>query len=74
MFIRLVIWAVLRIFGKDFWLFPNLNADVGPLESFIPLYECYSTEDDWAEYLGRFIAFLITIYIIFLLKTDPTIL
>jgi len=74
MVIRLIIWALFRIFGKDFWLFPNLNADVGPLESFVPLYECNNTEDEWAEYLGRFLALLMTIYIVFLLKTDPTIL
>lgn len=74
MVVRLIIWALFRIFGKDFWLFPNLNADVGPLESFVPLYECNNTEDEWAEYLGRIIALGLTIYLIFILRTDPTIL
>lgn len=71
--IRLVIWGVLRIFGLDFWLFPNLNADVGPLESFRPLYECNSTEDDWAEYVGRLLGLVIVIYLVLLLKDDPSI-
>jgi len=70
LFIRLIVWLVFRIFGVEFWLFPNLNADVGPIESFVPLYSFDKTEDGWVEYLGRFIALLITFYIIYLLYTD----
>lgn len=27
--IRLILWAFSKVFGKPFWLFPNLFADVG---------------------------------------------
>lgn len=37
--LRLIIYLVTLIAGKPFWLFPNLFADVGVIESFIPLYE-----------------------------------
>lgn len=37
--IRLILYIVMLIIGKPFWLFPNLFADVGVIESFIPLYE-----------------------------------
>ena len=66
--IRLVIWFLFRLIGMEFWLFPNLNADVGPIESFIPFYEYNWTEDGWVEYLSRFIGFLIAIYIAFLIN------
>lgn len=62
-----MIWLVLRIFGLDFWLFPNLNQDVGILDSFRPLYECDRTEDAWAEYIGRLIVLALCIYLTFTL-------
>ncbi|PWN29641.1 translocation protein, partial [Jaminaea rosea] len=37
--IRLILWAGSAIIGKGFWLFPNLFADVGFVDSFIPLWE-----------------------------------
>lgn len=37
--IRFIIYIISLIVGKPFWLFPNLFADVGVIESFIPLYE-----------------------------------
>lgn len=37
--IRFFIYIFSLIVGKPFWLFPNLFADVGVIESFIPLYE-----------------------------------
>jgi translocation protein SEC62 len=36
--IRLIIYAFSLVLGKGFWLFPNLFADVGIIDSFIPLY------------------------------------
>jgi translocation protein SEC62 len=37
--IRLILWLILVInTGKGGWLFPNLFADVGIIESFIPLW------------------------------------
>ncbi|KAJ3040582.1 Translocation protein S62 [Rhizophlyctis rosea] len=36
---RLVLWLVLKVTtGRDGWLFPNLFADVGVVESFIPTW------------------------------------
>ncbi|EGV61079.1 Translocation protein S62 [Yamadazyma tenuis] len=37
--VRLIIYLITLLFGKPFWLYPNLFADVGVIESFIPLYE-----------------------------------
>lgn len=37
--IRLILYIITLVVGKPFWLFPNLFADVGVIESFIPLYE-----------------------------------
>lgn len=37
--IRLILWACSSVVGKGFWLFPNLFADVGFVESFIPVWE-----------------------------------
>jgi len=65
--IRLVLWFVLRLVGMEFWLFPNLNADVGPLESFIPFYEYNWTEDGWAEYISRLIGVSIAIYLVYII-------
>lgn len=37
--VRAVLWLLLKLFlGKSGWLFPNLFADVGFIESFIPLW------------------------------------
>ncbi|KAI9346956.1 translocation protein Sec62-domain-containing protein [Obelidium mucronatum] len=38
--LRLIIWLVLKVStGRSGWLFPNLFADVGVIESFIPTWE-----------------------------------
>jgi translocation protein SEC62 len=37
--VRFILYVFMLIIGKPFWLFPNLFADVGVIESFIPLYE-----------------------------------
>ncbi|KAJ3204007.1 Translocation protein S62 [Entophlyctis luteolus] len=38
--LRLIIWILLKaITGRGGWLFPNLFADVGVIESFIPTWE-----------------------------------
>lgn len=37
--VRLIIYVITLVIGKPFWLYPNLFADVGVIESFIPLYE-----------------------------------
>ncbi|KAJ3075266.1 Translocation protein S62 [Podochytrium sp. JEL0797] len=38
--VRLIIWVVLKVgTGRGGWLFPNLFADVGVIESFIPTWE-----------------------------------
>lgn len=37
--IRLIIYIITLLIGKPFWLYPNLFADVGVIESFYPLYE-----------------------------------
>ena len=37
--IRLILWLILLIsLGRGGWLFPNLFADVGVIESFIPVW------------------------------------
>lgn len=36
---RLILYILTLVIGKPFWLFPNLFADVGVIESFFPLYE-----------------------------------
>lgn len=37
--VRLILWAGSAVVGKGFWLFPNLFADVGFVDSFIPVWE-----------------------------------
>ncbi|KAI9175549.1 Translocation protein S62 [Blastocladiella emersonii ATCC 22665] len=41
--VRLVVYGALYAVGKPGWLFPNLFADVGILESFVPVWEWESS-------------------------------
>ncbi|TPX41610.1 hypothetical protein SeMB42_g01892 [Synchytrium endobioticum] len=48
--IRLVIWACLALFtGRGGWLFPNLFADVGVIESFQPVWQLDETREERAK-------------------------
>lgn len=37
--IRLILYVITLIYGTPLWIFPNLFADVGFFESFVPFYE-----------------------------------
>ncbi|PWN22039.1 translocation protein [Microstroma glucosiphilum] len=37
--IRLILWGATAVFGRGWWLFPNLFADVGFVDSFIPVWD-----------------------------------
>ena len=53
--IRYALFGLLWVCGIHFWIFPNLYADVGFIDSFKPLFSsAFSFEKGALAYLGRF--------------------
>ena len=47
--IRLLIWMAFWILGQDLWVLPNILADVGIIESFLPFIQWEKAENTkWA--------------------------
>lgn len=62
--IRLVIYILFYIFGRDFWLFPNLFDDkLGFFDSFKPVYLNTKRNETYFTILIRLIIFVFVVYI-----------
>lgn len=70
--IRLTIWLFLFHFGLDLWIFPNLFADnLGPIESFFPLYSFEKRQDD-SKMLGlRVLSAISLVILVYMLSREP---
>lgn len=86
-FFRILWFIVLRIFGVDSWVLPNLfedvktnyslffiNCQVSFLDSFKPLISFERSQDGWSEFFARIIALLILAFIIYKLGQEPEII
>eukprot|EP01017_Pseudomicrothorax_dubius_P043871 TRINITY_DN7369_c0_g1_i3.p1 TRINITY_DN7369_c0_g1~~TRINITY_DN7369_c0_g1_i3.p1 ORF type:complete len:331 (-),score=77.85 TRINITY_DN7369_c0_g1_i3:79-1071(-) len=69
--IRVVAFFILRLLGIEFWIFPNLFADVGVKESFVPFITCKRSQDGLAGYLFRLAGLLLTIFFVYRLYQEP---
>ncbi|KAI9138306.1 translocation protein Sec62 [Paraphysoderma sedebokerense] len=47
--IRLIVFLLTVVVGKGIWIFPNLFADVGIIDSFKPAWEWHVTEKQLKE-------------------------
>mmetsp|Transcript_34332 Transcript_34332/g.33950 ORF Transcript_34332/g.33950 Transcript_34332/m.33950 type:complete len:244 (+) Transcript_34332:32-763(+) len=53
-FVRLLIFLLLFLFGIDFWIFPNmLDDDIAILDSFLPLLYVSRRHDGWTVFFFR---------------------
>lgn len=70
--VRLFIWLFLFHFGVDFWIFPNLFADnLGPLESFLPLYFFEKRADDMKMVGVRVLSAVSLVFLVYILSQEP---
>ncbi|KAL4438594.1 hypothetical protein ABPG74_015492 [Tetrahymena malaccensis] len=68
--VRTFLYFLVRIFGFDFYIFPNLFADVGFLDSFKPLICLDKCDDSKLEILFRFVGFFVMGYVIYILSIE----
>ncbi|EAR99754.1 translocation protein Sec62, putative (macronuclear) [Tetrahymena thermophila SB210] len=68
--VRTFLYFLVRIFGFDFYIFPNLFADVGFLDSFKPIIQLDQCNDSKLELLFRFVGFFIMGYVIYILSIE----
>ena len=73
-FVRLVIYCLVRILGFDFWLLPNLFAEVGFLDSFKPVISWHNPRDSWKEYLMRAAGLVVVALVVYKLVEEPEII
>lgn len=71
-FVRLLIFIVLRILGFEFWIFPNLFQDVSVIESFKPFCSFHRCKDNWNGLGIRLVGLLILALFIYKLAEEPT--
>ncbi|KAL4487211.1 hypothetical protein ABPG72_017930 [Tetrahymena utriculariae] len=68
--VRTFLYCLVRIFGFDFYIFPNLLADVGLFDSFKPIICFDKCKDSKLELLFRFLGFFIMGYVIYILSIE----
>ncbi|CAD8075580.1 unnamed protein product [Paramecium sonneborni] len=70
--IRLLLYSIIRLFGYEFWILPNINDDsYGFLGSFLPLYSIQRLTDGKLEIALRFIGMIAFFALIFLIVQEP---
>jgi translocation protein SEC62 len=70
--VRLSIWLFLFHFGVDFWIFPNLFSDnLGPIESFFPLYQFEKRGDDMKMVGVRILSAISLVFLVYLFSKEP---
>ncbi|KAH0472644.1 MAG: uncharacterized protein KVP18_003626 [Porospora cf. gigantea A] len=64
--VRLALFVACWFGGADFWLYPNLFADdLGPIDSFRPLYTFRYRNDDWIMVAARIFSVLLSVAAVF---------
>ena len=73
-FVRLIVYIVLRILGFELWIFPNLFQDVSVIDSFKPFCTFNRCHDDWNGLAMRFVGLCILGLFIYKLNEEPVML
>ena len=77
MFLRVILYFVVRILGYEFWLFPNYLEDVynkskcGFFESFKPFISFEKCNDGWDGIVSRILGLGMLSYVLYLIYEDP---
>ena len=71
---RLSMFLLLRIFGIEFWIFPNLFADVSVIDSFIPPVSWEKANDGKIALLVRILGVVLVALLLHKLSQEPNLI
>ncbi|CAK74806.1 unnamed protein product (macronuclear) [Paramecium tetraurelia] len=69
---RLLLYSIIRLFGYEFWILPNINDDsYGILGSFLPIYSISKYSDGKLEIALRLVGLVAFFMLIFVIVQEP---